>query len=275
MAPQLLPTESRLLSNGRRLRLARIGQGPPIVLLHGYPETLQVWSGVAPLLADRFTVIAFDWPGQGESDEWPGGATPQLLARRLATLCGELSLEQPTVVGTDMGGQPALALAAHEPAAISRLVVMNSLVFGDGPTSWEIRLLRRFGFNRFALRRLPGIVFGRALATFMPPGTRLDPAVRDEFWDAFRQPAVRRFVSKMCAAYQGTLPTLPALYPRVSCPTLVLWGERDKHFPLAQGRRLAATIPGARLETIAGGTHWMPLARAAEVADHIGRFAAG
>lgn len=275
MTAPLLPTTHRMLRAGRRLRLARLGSGPPVVLLHGYPDTLQVWCRVAPLLAERFEVIAFDWPGQGSSDEWPGGATPQLLARRLAMILDELGVSCPTVVGIDMGGQPALALAALEPSAVGRLVVMNSLVFGDGPTSYEIRLLRRYGFNRFALRRLPGIVFRRAVRTFLPRGVRLDEPLRADFWSAFRQPAVRRFISKMCAAYQGTLADLPTLYATITCPTLVLWAEHDGHFPVAQARRLHASIPGSRLEVITGGTHWMVLDRAREVAERIAAFTGG
>lgn len=274
MTTPLLPTSFHVLGNGRRLRVARLGNGPPVVLLHGYPENLQIWCRVAPLLADRFEVIAFDWPGQGRSDEWPGGATPEILARRLAGILADLGLDRPTVVGADMGGQPALALAALHPGSLARLVVMNSLVFGDAPTSWEIRLLRRFGFNRFALRHLAPVVFRRAERTFLPGGVRLDSALRAEFWSAFREPAVRRFVSKMCAGYQGALPRLPALYGRVTCPALVLWAEHDAHFPLPQARRLAEALPAARLEVIAGGTHWMALDRAAEVAGLVGAFAA-
>lgn len=67
----VLTTDRLVLSNGKQLRIARFGHGPPIVFLHGYPENLQIWSRLAPLLADRFEVIAFDWPGMGYSDEWP------------------------------------------------------------------------------------------------------------------------------------------------------------------------------------------------------------
>lgn len=262
----LLPTTMQRLSDGRHLRVARLGNGPPLVLLHGYPDNLQLWSRLAPLLADSFDVIAFDWPGLGYSDEGPGGATPQFLAERLLKLCDELSVPRATVVGFDMGGQPALALAAQSPQRVEQLVVMNSLVFGDAPTSWEIRWLRRLGFNRWALRWLPHVVFRRAEHTFLPLGEQLDAPLHDDFWQAFRQPEVRRFVSKMCAGYQGMLPRLPALYATIRCPTLVLWAERDKHFPLEQARRLQAAIPHARLAIVEHGTHWMPIDRAAEIA---------
>jgi pimeloyl-ACP methyl ester carboxylesterase len=265
----LLETQLQQLSNGKRLRVARLGAGPPLVLLHGYPENLQVWSRLAPLLASRFEVVAFDWPGQGRSEEWPGGAAPQLLAKRLLTILDELHLERPIVCGMDMGGQPALAFAAEFPERIAGLVVMNSLVFGDEPTSWEIHLLRKFGFNRFALRYLPRIIFHRATTTFLPRGAQLEPDVRGDFWSAFRELPVRRFISKMCAGYQGTLPQLPAMYQQVACRTLVLWAEHDKHFPLRQAQRLQATIPAAELEIVPGGTHWMVLQRADEIAARV------
>ena len=268
----LLATDRILLSNGKYLRIARLGHGPPIVLLHGYPENLQVWSRMAPRLAERFEVIAFDWPGMGYSDEWPGGATPQLLAKRLLTIVDELHLQRPTIVGMDMGGQPALAFASLYPDRVRRLVVMNSLVFGDEKTSWEIRLLRMFGFNRFALRTLPRLIFHRAARTFLPRGEQIDEQLRDDFWTAFSSSSVRRFISKMCAGYQGALKQLPGLYATIRCPTLVLWAEHDKHFPVVQARRLHQTIPGSMLEIVPGATHWMPLSLTPLLAESIIAF---
>ena len=263
----LLKTEYLLLSNGKHLRIARLGNGPPIVLLHGYPENLQVWSKLAPLLAPHFEVIAFDWPGMGYSEEWPGGATPNLQAKRLLMILDELRLSQPTILGLDMGGQPALVFAALYPNRIKQLAVMNSLVFGDEKTSWEIRWLRKFGFNRFALRRLPGIIFRRAEHTFLPRGVRLDQDLRNDLWAAFNSLAVRRFISKMCAGFQGTLDQLPELYPMIECPTLILWAELDRHFPLIQGTRLHQAITGSTFRIVSGATHWMPLTHPRQVAD--------
>lgn len=272
-AGALLATERRRLSNGKHLRIARLGHGPPIVFLHGYPENLQIWSRLAPLLADRFEVIAFDWPGMGYSDEWPGGATPQLLAKRLLMILDELNLLQLTIVGMDMGGQPALAFSSMYPDRIRRLVIMNSLVFGDEKTSWEIRLLRKFGFNRFALRTLPRLIFHRAERTFLPRGERIDDELKEDFWTSFSSPSVRRFISRMCAGYQGTLQQLPGLYESIRCPTLVLWAEHDKHFPVNQAIRLQETIPGSTLQIVPAATHWMPLTHARVLAESIAAFA--
>ena len=84
---------------------------------------------------------------------------------------------------------------------------------------------------------------------------------------------MRRFISRMCGGYQGALPRLPELYPRIRCPTLVLWGERDRHFPPAQARGLHAAIPGAELAVLEGAEHWMAWHRADEVAARIVEFA--
>jgi pimeloyl-ACP methyl ester carboxylesterase len=268
----LLPTTTETLRDGRRLRLARLGSGPPLVLLHGYPENLQIWSALAPRLAASCSLIAPDWPGMGYSDAWPGGATPFHMADRLLGLLDFWGLDRVALAGLDMGGQPALALAAHHPERVNRLVVMNSLVQWDEATSWEIRLLRRFGWNRLILRRLPGVVFRRAERTFLPRGVRLPSDLRADFWEAFRRPEVRAFIAKMCAGYQGTLPRLPELYRSIRIPTLVLWAGRDKHFPAAHAMRLHATIPGSRIQILPDAGHWMPWSSAEAVAGQVGSF---
>src|SRR6185295_5291348 len=124
----MLPTRLIKLLSGRCLRLARLGHGPPLILLHGYPDNLQIYCELALRLADRFEVIAFDWPGMGYSEAWPGGTTPFHMADRLRVLMDELDLERASLVGMDMGGQPALAFAAKNPERVDHLIVMNSLV---------------------------------------------------------------------------------------------------------------------------------------------------
>jgi pimeloyl-ACP methyl ester carboxylesterase len=271
----MLATEIDVVHDGKRLRFARFGSGPPLVLLHGYPDNLQIWSRLAPILAARFEVIAFDWPGMGQSDPWSGGTTPAHQADRLRDLMDHWKIERTHVAGFDMGGQPALMFAAHYPKRIDRLVVMNSLTHGDAETSWDIRLLRQFGWNRVILRRLPAIVFRRAERTFLPPGTRLAPELRADLWECFQRAEVRNFVVRLCAGYQGTLSRLPEQYRKIACPTLALWGGADCHFPPVHADRLCADVPGAQKIVIPGGHHWMMWHAAEEVAGHVRRFLDG
>ena len=268
----MLATVDKILSSGKKLRLARLGTGPPIVFLHGYPDNLQIWSRLAQRLKDQNEVIAFDWPGMGYSDAWSGGTTPFHLADRLATIFNELEIQQATVIGMDMGGQPSLVFAEKYPARVKQLVVMNSLVFGDEKTSWEIKLLRKYGWNRLILRRFPRLVFNRAERTFLPVNLKPSKDLRADLWESFRQPQVRSFIARLCAGYQGTLHRLPKTYANIMSPTLILWGERDKHFPVVQAERMKKFLPSATLRIVAGGEHWMPWHADAEVADALREF---
>lgn len=253
----MLATTVEKLSSGRLLRIARTGSGPPVVLLHGYPDNLQIWSELAIRLADQFEVIAFDWPGMGYSEAWPGGTTPFHMAEHLQKILDELGIERASLVGMDMGGQPALVFAAHHPERIERLVIMNSLVWWDENTSWEIKVLRKYGWNRFILRKFPRIVFWRAERTFLPRHRKLPSELRADLWKSFSQYDVRLFIARLCAGYQGTLMQLPDAYKKITCPTLVLWGEQDQHFPPDHAKRLSVTIPGSTLEIVPEAKHWM------------------
>jgi pimeloyl-ACP methyl ester carboxylesterase len=274
VSADLLPAET-LIVDGRRVRVARAGPpGDPLVFLHGYPDTLQLWSRCAGRFSARRSVLALDWPGMGESEAWPGGATPEHMAERLDTVLDACGVERATLVAHDMGAPPALVFAARHPARVRGLVILNSLVAADGPTSWDIAILRRFAWNRWLLRRAPRVVFERAVRSSLPLGAGLPDAVREDLWRSFRRPEVRAFISKMCAAYQGTLPALAEALPSIQAPVRILWGARDHHFPPAQGRWLAERLKDASLEVVPGGTHWMAWHDADTVADRIESFAA-
>jgi pimeloyl-ACP methyl ester carboxylesterase len=268
----MLQTTFEVHNQGRRLRVARLGNGPPLVLLHGYPDNLQIWCELAPRLADCFEIIAFDWPGMGYSDVWRGGATPVHMADRLLNLLDAWQIDEASLVGMDMGGQPALAFAARHPGRTRHVVVMNSLVLWNAKTSWEIWVLRQFGWNRFILGHLPSVVFLRAERTFLPPGVKLPRALRADLWESFKRPEVRKFIIRMCAGYQGILPRLPELYSRIVCPTLLLWGETDAHFPPVHAEQLHELIAGSELQIMPGAEHWMAWYTADKVAEHIRAF---
>lgn len=270
----MLETTLETLPAGRRLRVARIGSGPPLILLHGYPDNLQIFCRLARSLADDYEVVALDWPGLGASDAWTGGLSPAQMAERLIALMDHWGLDRADVAALDMGGQPALVAASRWPERIRRLTVMNSLVLWDERTSWEIAILRRYGWNRLILRHLPRLVFRRALRTFLPRGVRLPKELRDDLWRHFQRPEVRSNIVRMCAGYEGALQRLPEHYAKVRCPTLILWGERDRHFPPAHGRRLHELVPRSELVVLAGAEHWMAWYLAEDVARAVRAFAA-
>lgn len=261
----LLPTESLRIGGGN-VRYARIGHGPPIVLLHGYPDDLQVFARLAPRLAERHTVIAFDWPGLGHSSPWPGPLGPHDLADRLRMILDALGVHKVALLGHDMGAHPALCFAERWPERVTRVIAMNALLFGDGQTSFDIALMRRAGLAGLALALAPGIVFERCLATFLPRDERLGDAVDADLRGAWRQADVRRTVTAMCAAYDRDLAHLPDTYWQLRTPLHLIWAENDAHFPVSQASRMCALLPTTRLDVVPGATHWMVHSRADDVA---------
>jgi pimeloyl-ACP methyl ester carboxylesterase len=123
------------------------GEGPALLLLHGYAETSLMWKPVLPALAERFTVIAPDLPGIGESDIPPDGLDMQSAAVRIHGLVRSLGFEKAAVVGHDIGLMVAYAYAALFPAGTVKLVVMDAFLPGVGnwgaiyndPGAWHFR----------------------------------------------------------------------------------------------------------------------------------------
>ena len=116
-----------------RVHYLSAGQGAPLVLLHGWPQTCFAWRKVVPALARRFRVIAPDLRGLGDSSRPQDGFDKQTVARDIAQLLRSgLGIASAHVVGHDWGGPVAFALAAFHPGLVSRLVMLDAAVPGDG-----------------------------------------------------------------------------------------------------------------------------------------------
>ena len=111
------------------------GKGPAVVLIHGYAETSSMWKPIIPLLAQRFTVIAPDLPGIGDSSIPTGGLDMKNAATSVHALVRSLGVQQAEVVGHDIGLMVAYAYAAQFPSEVTKLVVMDA--FLPGVAGWE------------------------------------------------------------------------------------------------------------------------------------------
>ena len=121
--------------DGVKLHYLTAGHGTPLILLHGYAETSRMWKPIIPLLAERFTVIAPDLPGIGDSDVRAGGLDMKSAAIRSHDLAKSLGVEKAEVVGHDIGLMVAYAYAAQFPAEVTKLVLMDA--FLPGVSGWE------------------------------------------------------------------------------------------------------------------------------------------
>ncbi len=121
--------------DGIKLHYLKAGHGPTVVLLHGYTQTSRMWNPLIPLLAGKFTVIAPDLPGIGDSDIPVDGLDMKTAAIRIHSLAKSLGVEKARVVGHDIGLMVAYAYAAQFPAETEKLVVMDA--FLPGVEGWE------------------------------------------------------------------------------------------------------------------------------------------
>jgi pimeloyl-ACP methyl ester carboxylesterase len=133
--------------DGARLHYMTAGHGPTVILLHGYAETSRMWVPIIPLLAKRFTVIAPDLPGIGDSSIPSEGLDMKSAAVRIHGLARSLGVQKAEVVGHDIGLMVAYAYAAQYPSEVTKLVLMDAFLPGvagweaiyDNPGIWHFR----------------------------------------------------------------------------------------------------------------------------------------
>src|SRR5271165_1983419 len=121
--------------DGAKLHYMTAGHGTPLVLLHGYAETSLMWKPIIPVLAERFTVIAPDLPGIGDSDIPTEGLDMKSAAVRIHDLAKSLGVQKAEVVGHDIGLMVAYAYAAQFSTEVTKLVLMDA--FLPGVEGWE------------------------------------------------------------------------------------------------------------------------------------------
>ncbi|WNI25778.1 alpha/beta hydrolase [Streptomyces sp. ITFR-16] len=265
------PELRRVEANGIELNVAIAGEGPAVLLLHGFPHTWRLWTPVMDRLSDRFRVIAPDLRGFGASTRAEDGYDAGTLAEDAEALLHALGETSAAVVGIDAGAPPAFLLAMRRPGLVRRLVVMESLL-GRLPGAEEFLAAGApwwFGFHSepgLAESVLPGNEH-RYIDWFLDAGTLgqgMDPAVRAAFLDAYTGSEALR-----CAfSYYRALPSSAGQIRdavgtgRLTVPALAI-GARPVGRALEQQLRpVADDLTGHVIEDCG---HIIPLHRPAEL----------
>jgi pimeloyl-ACP methyl ester carboxylesterase len=142
------------------------GEGPPLVLLHGWPETWFEWKEVMPALAEQHTIVAMDYRGAGGSDAPSSGYDKQTMAADIKGAVDELGYDQVGLVGHDIGGMVGYAFANEYPATLDRFAILDVPLPGIEPF-WSTvqQLVWHFGFQ--AVPELPEAIVGNDLRTYL------------------------------------------------------------------------------------------------------------
>lgn len=253
------------------------GDGPVVVLVHGLLVNGTLWARLRPLLAEKFRVVIPDLPlGAHRAAMNPDAdLSPAGLARLVADFLAALDLREVTLVGNDTGGAICQLVAADHPGRLARLVLTNCDAYRNFlPLAFRpLQLLPRIpGATRLASRSLRSRVvrwaFGLLAATPIPRSVHdgwVDPVRRD--------PGVRRDIDKVLRGIT-TRETMRAIATlrRFDRPVLLAWSRKDVFFRPAYAKRLAADIPGARLEWVDGSRTFVPLDAPERLAELVAGF---
>ena len=266
---------------GTRLHYVQAGpeDGPPIILLHGFPEFWWSWRKQIPALAAAgLKVIVPDMRGYGRSD-CPKGVSSYGLDRLtddIAALADALNIRQFDLVGHDWGGIVAWAVAAFHPERVSRLVIL------DAPHLDVVRsvirqrpqqLLRSSYIGFFQLPYLPEVVLSarnfRALELLLTRTARPGTFSADDLARYREQWALPGRLTAMLDYYRALMRRSRRLLGTIEVPVRILWGRQDQALLPELAEASAAQCRDGELIVHDGATHWLHLEEPSWVAGHI------
>jgi pimeloyl-ACP methyl ester carboxylesterase len=250
--------------HGHRRAYVKAGNGPALLLLHGVGCTHRTWLPVLDALARRYTVIAPDLLGHGESDKPRADYSIGAFANGMRDLLTVLDIDTVTVVGHSFGGGVAMQFAYQFPERTERLVLVGS--GGLGPdVSAAIKAITFTGFHQvMELLTLPGVRHVGTTGLKALSLTGLDQfrdydevaAIYDSFRDRRARAAIRHVV-RAVVDWQGQIVTMAdRAYLTEAMPMCVVWGEKDRVIPVSHAARAAELAPGAQVEVIPNAGHF-------------------
>jgi len=235
-------------ANGLEIVYERVGEGPPLVFVHGAAEDGRVWRPQLAALADEFTVVAWDEPGAGRSSDVPADFGLADYANCLAALIGALALGPAHVAGLSWGGTVVQELYRNHPGLVATLILVDTYAGWKGSLPEDEVRARVAGARQMLAApaeefdpTLPGLFAGDPPAEFVPLLEEIAAAVRHE--------SLRTQLFVMAEADQRDL------LPRIAVPTLLIWGELDARSPLSVARQFEQSIPNTKLVVIPGSGH--------------------
>lgn len=247
----------RFLFEGQSLRYGVLGEGPPLVLLHGTPFSSYVWHRIAPPLARHRRVFFHDLLGYGCSEMREGQDVSLAVQNRaFAALLDHWGLERPDVVAHDFGGATALRAHLLDGCDYRSLTLIDPVAVRP----WGSPLVRHVREHEAAFAGMPGYMHRAVLEAYLRsalhrPITAEALAPHLEPW--LGETGQAAFYRQIAQMDQRHTDAVQDLYPQIRCPVQLLWGEADDWIPIARGRELAGMIPGARFIPVPASGHLM------------------
>jgi pimeloyl-ACP methyl ester carboxylesterase len=256
--------QQEITVHGRLVKYRIGGEGPLVLLIHGMAGSATTWKQVMPALSERFTVLAPDLLGHGDSEKSKGDYSLGAMASTLRDLIVALGYKRATVVGQSYGGGIALQFAYQYPERCERLVLVNAGGLGS-EVNPVLRLLTMPGSAALLLvatappvRRIVEMIGRIALRKKLDTAT-----VIPELWRSYTSlgnvEARRAFLRTLRAVIDRRGQAVSAhdkLHLAAGMPTLIIWGEEDGIIPVEHAHAAHALIRGSWLEIIEGVGHY-------------------
>jgi pimeloyl-ACP methyl ester carboxylesterase len=277
-------------ANGAAFHVVKTGSGPPLLLLHGWPEFWLSWEPVMTRLADRFTLYAPDLRGFGDSDKPDGLFGPDQQAADMLALMDALALKQAGIVGHDVGGALMQPLARNAPERIAGLFFFDFVYPGIGPRMVEPDRLNNIWYQSFHQMEMAPALVGASRETcrtyishFLRNWSHRKDAFDDvveAFTDNFLKVGnLTGGFAHYKAAHAGRMKMMKGeaqKLPPISVPTCVRWAEHDPLFPYAWTDKLGETFSNLDLAMFVAVGHFAhredPERAAAEIAGFFTRI---
>ena len=243
---------------GRRIAYETEGQGPCLLLVHGLGSSYEEWGRSFGELSKYFTVFAVDLPGHGRSGPLQAEETSfSFGVVFLRELCDELGLDRPIVAGFSFGGLLALRYTLSYPERVEKLILVSSAGLGRH-ISWFIRCATLPGLGE--LLTVPSRLKIRMLARDHSALSKDEIAA---LYEARRLPGdqdvflrMLRYGVSFWGGQKETVQVSDGSLKSLEVPTLIIWGEQDSRFPLADGARAASVLPNGEFHAFFGAGHW-------------------
>jgi pimeloyl-ACP methyl ester carboxylesterase len=264
--------------DGLHLHYLTAGNGPVVILLHGYAETSRMWRPLIPALAERFEVIAPDLPGIGDSAIPADGSDMKTAAIRIHALARKLGVQKARVVGHDIGLMVAYAYAAQFPAETEKLAVMDA--FLPGVDGWEaIYNNPAIWHFRFHGPTPEALVKGRESTYFAyfwndlaaDKNRSLPTADREAYVTAYARPGRMRAAWAYFDSFPQTAKDFAQLaQTRLTMPVFSIGGEKSLGDALGQQMKLVAS--DVTVVVLKDTGHWIMEERPKETMDALVKF---
>jgi 3-oxoadipate enol-lactonase len=250
--------------NGVNHHYRSLGEGPPIVLIHGLGGALDVWHGVAELLALHHHVVTLDLRGHGRTPAGRAQLSIKSWAQDVAALMGELELPAATVVGHSMGSLIAQHMALTTPDLVDQLVLVGGISYFEPPDkqAYEQRAkaVDDNGLDDIVDDWLEGALSPRTHARL--------PQISGLLRHLFLSNDPKSY-AKACRA----LAKMPSIgREQIGQPTLLLVGDHDRSTPLRMTEQLHRDIPVSRVQVVPSASHWMTIEHPDVIAAAILQF---